>query len=202
MLMRYGLRQVIQEVPEPLERYYRHVSKGAWPFSTRDHGWPISDCTSEGLQAALMIAAIDPQIAEVPISDERLYDSINVILSYQNPNGGVATYEQTRSYPFIEVGYRSFRFRFASLCGNLPRPCAQFFNPAETFGEIMIDYQYVECTSACTKALTAFSKRYPNHRTAEIQQFLQKGVYLLNMSAGPQYEFHLIKRIVLSFPSL
>lgn len=39
--------QVVQEAAQPLERYYRHISEGAWPFSTRDHGWPISDCTSE-----------------------------------------------------------------------------------------------------------------------------------------------------------
>lgn len=39
--------QVVTEAGQPLQRYYRHISVGAWPFSTRDHGWPISDCTSE-----------------------------------------------------------------------------------------------------------------------------------------------------------
>lgn len=39
--------QVVTEAAQPLARYYRHISVGAWPFSTRDHGWPISDCTSE-----------------------------------------------------------------------------------------------------------------------------------------------------------
>ena len=24
------------------QTYYRHVSKGGWPFSTSAHGWPIS----------------------------------------------------------------------------------------------------------------------------------------------------------------
>eukprot|EP01112_Ceratiomyxa_fruticulosa_P004502 TRINITY_DN15039_c0_g1_i1.p1 TRINITY_DN15039_c0_g1~~TRINITY_DN15039_c0_g1_i1.p1 ORF type:complete len:485 (-),score=83.51 TRINITY_DN15039_c0_g1_i1:619-2073(-) len=38
-----------------MEHYYRHISKGAWPFSTVDHGWPISDCTSEGTKAALLL---------------------------------------------------------------------------------------------------------------------------------------------------
>lgn len=41
--------QVREDVPNA-PKYYRHISKGAWPFSTRDHGWPISDCTSEGLK--------------------------------------------------------------------------------------------------------------------------------------------------------
>ena len=37
--------QVRDEVEE-LERHYRHRSVGAWPFSTRDHGWPISGTVS------------------------------------------------------------------------------------------------------------------------------------------------------------
>jgi squalene cyclase len=50
--------QVTQEAEPPLPAFYRHISKGAWPFSSRDHGWPISDCTSEGFKAALGIAAL------------------------------------------------------------------------------------------------------------------------------------------------
>ncbi len=52
----YG--QVTEEAEQPLAEFYRHISKGAWPFSTRDHGWPISDCSSEGLKAALCLAKL------------------------------------------------------------------------------------------------------------------------------------------------
>lgn len=30
--------------------------QGGWPFSTAAHGWPISDCTSEGLKASKLAA--------------------------------------------------------------------------------------------------------------------------------------------------
>jgi cycloartenol synthase len=30
----------------------------------------------------------------------------------------------------------------------------EFINPAETFGDIMIDYPYVECSSASLQALS------------------------------------------------
>ncbi|RVW78182.1 Cycloartenol synthase [Vitis vinifera] len=30
--------------------WYHHISKGGWPFSTLDNGWPVSDCTVEGLK--------------------------------------------------------------------------------------------------------------------------------------------------------
>lgn len=32
--------------------WYRHISKGGWPFSTPDNAWPVSDCTSEALKVA------------------------------------------------------------------------------------------------------------------------------------------------------
>lgn len=42
--------KVLEDSPGDLDSWYRHISKGAWPFSTADHGWPISDCTAEGLK--------------------------------------------------------------------------------------------------------------------------------------------------------
>ena len=100
-------------------RYYRHVSRGGWPFSTSAHGWPISDvraspfspvlstargvlkalisvqCTAEGLKTVLELRGL-PQLAGCvePISDERLHNAINVILTLQNSDGGWATYEK------------------------------------------------------------------------------------------------------------
>ena len=44
------LVQVQEDCPGNLAAWYRHISKGAWPFSSRDHGWPIADCSAEGLK--------------------------------------------------------------------------------------------------------------------------------------------------------
>jgi cycloartenol synthase len=70
----------------------------------------------------------------------------------QNTTGGWATYENTRSYAWLER-----------------------INPAETFGDIMIDYDYVECSSACITALAAFRKRHPQHRTKRIAKAISRG---------------------------
>lgn len=37
--------QVRVNVPDHKD-HFRHISKGAWTFSDRDHGWQVSDCTS------------------------------------------------------------------------------------------------------------------------------------------------------------
>ena len=49
-------------------------------------------------------------------------------------------------------------------------------NPSETFGEIIVDYNHVECSSACITALTAFAQQYPEHRAAEIARAVKRGV--------------------------
>lgn len=41
---------------DDLNDWYRHISKGAWPFSTPDNGWPVSDCTAEGLKASHILS--------------------------------------------------------------------------------------------------------------------------------------------------
>lgn len=136
--------QILSEVPDR-EKFFRHIQVGGWPFSTVDHGWPIADCTAEGLKATLLAA---PDVAP-----ERLYQAVNVILSYQNTDGGWATYENTRAPAWLEL-----------------------LNPSEIFGGIMIDYSYTECSSACIQSLLRFQARHPEHRKEEIQNAVHKGI--------------------------
>ncbi|OMO87702.1 Prenyltransferase/squalene oxidase [Corchorus olitorius] len=82
--------QVREDCPGDLNFWYRHISKGAWPFSTADHGWPISDCTAEGLKASLLLSKIPSEIVGEPLEAKRLYDAVNVILSLQNSSIGSA----------------------------------------------------------------------------------------------------------------
>ena len=45
----------IKDNPKHYERAYRHGTKGAWPFSTREQSYVVSDCTGEGLKAVLYL---------------------------------------------------------------------------------------------------------------------------------------------------
>jgi len=42
--------KILENCPGDQNKWFRHISKGSWPFSTVDHGWPTSDCTAEGLK--------------------------------------------------------------------------------------------------------------------------------------------------------
>ncbi|EXC12812.1 Cycloartenol synthase [Morus notabilis] len=66
----------------------------------------------------------------------------------------------------------------------------QMINPAENFGDIMIDYQYVECTSSAIQGLKLFKKLYPGHRTKEIEACLTKAlrfIHSIQLADGSWY---------------
>lgn len=66
---------------------------------------------------------------------------------------------------------------------TIPVSCLlQIINPSETFGDILIDYSYVELSSTCVAALAKFNKKYPNHRAGEISRAKRRGrEYILGM---------------------
>uniref|UniRef100_A0A8C9ZHP3 Terpene cyclase/mutase family member n=1 Tax=Sander lucioperca TaxID=283035 RepID=A0A8C9ZHP3_SANLU len=125
---------------------------GGFPFSTRDCGWIVADCTAEGLKSVMLLQELCPSIGQL-VPSERLYDAVNVLLSMKNSDGGFATYETKRGGRLLEL-----------------------LNPSEVFGDIIIDYTYVECTSAVMQALRHFQKAYPDHRAQEIRSTLREGL--------------------------
>lgn len=136
--------QVQVEVREH-KKYYRHDSVGGWPFSTVDHGWPITDCTAEGLKVML-----DDENQR--LTKERFTKAADLLLSFQNKDGGWASYENTRGPEWLEM-----------------------LNPSEIFGNIMIDYSYTECSSASMQALAKFKQKFPGYRSKEIETALENG---------------------------
>uniref|UniRef100_A0A8C6TBC2 Terpene cyclase/mutase family member n=1 Tax=Neogobius melanostomus TaxID=47308 RepID=A0A8C6TBC2_9GOBI len=93
------------------------------------------------------------QIPENPPEYKKYYRQMNKLLSLRNPDGGFATYETKRGGKLLEL-----------------------LNPSEVFGDIMIDYTYVECTSAVMQALSHFHKKHPEHRSGEIRSTLRDGL--------------------------
>ncbi|XP_037832152.1 lanosterol synthase-like isoform X2 [Kryptolebias marmoratus] len=151
----------IPENPPDYQKHYRQMNKGGFPFSTRDCGWIVSDCTAEGLKSLMLLEELCPSIRR-PVASERLNDAVNVLLSLRNKDGGFATYEPTRGGRLLEL-----------------------LNPSELFGDIMIDYSYVECTSSVMQALRHFHKSYPDHRSEEIRWTLREGLEFCRRKQRP-----------------
>jgi lanosterol synthase len=138
--------QQIREDCKDQELCYRNPRKGAWGFSNKVQGYPVSDCVSEALKSVIMLQKIPgyPQL----LDDQRIFDAIDILLKYQNASGACSSYEPTRGSELLEM-----------------------FNAAEVFGKIMVEYDYVECSTAVITALSLFSKHWPSYRTKDIEEF-------------------------------
>jgi squalene/oxidosqualene cyclase-like protein len=161
---RYVCDNQLSDDPREYRRYYRHRARGGWTFSDRAQGWPVADCTSEGLKAAVIGG--EPGLGE-PIGRARLEDAVRLILSWQNDDdGGWATYERTRGGRWLER-----------------------LNPSQVFGDIMIDYSAVECTGACIQALAEVRHRLPDALSSAVKDAIGSGVRFLTRRQRPDGSF-------------
>ncbi|GAA5954594.1 hypothetical protein JCM3765_003825 [Sporobolomyces pararoseus] len=142
----------ILENPKWFKPAFRHETKGAWPFSTKEQGYTVSDCTAEGLKSVILLQSL-PNMPEL-VNYSRMCLAVDVLLSLQNePEGGFASYELIRGSTLLEL-----------------------LNPAEVFANIMIEYSYVECTTAVVTAFATFREKYPYYRKDEIISTIRKGI--------------------------
>ncbi|XP_048390447.1 lanosterol synthase isoform X3 [Stegostoma tigrinum] len=102
------------------------------------------------------------QVPDNPPDYDKYYRQMSKLLSMRNPDGGFATYETKRGGRLLEL-----------------------LNPSEVFGDIMIDYTYVECTCAVMQALKHFHEKYPYHRVTEIRDTLEKGLEYCQRMQNP-----------------
>ncbi|KAH9939145.1 lanosterol synthase [Amylocystis lapponica] len=152
----------IQQNPRHFREAYRHPSKGAWPFSTPTQSYTVSDCTGEGLKAVLYI---QEHIDSTPklVSERRLCDAVDILLGMQNSDDGFASYELIRGPGWLEL-----------------------LNPAEVFGDIMIEHSYPECTTSVITALSIFRKYYPAYRAADIERTITRAVNYIHKAQKPE----------------
>jgi squalene/oxidosqualene cyclase-like protein len=146
--------QVLADLPER-EKSFRDPTRGGFCFSAKDNGWIVSDCTAEGLRALLALA---PHV-EAPAPRAHLEAAVDYLLWSQTDSGGWASYEPPRGPAWLER-----------------------LNPSACFGDIMIDYTYVECTAACMLALARFRRAHPGVRGGAIARAIARGSdYLLGV---------------------
>lgn len=137
---------------------FRDKRKGAWPFSTKEQGYTVSDCTAEALKAIIMVRN-HPAFADLvdEIKEEDLFNAVDVLLNIQNVGnfefGSFSAYEKIRSTLLLEK-----------------------LNPAEVFNNIMVEYPYVECTDSSVLGLTFFAKYYPNHKPEVISTAIERAI--------------------------
>ncbi|KAJ0075359.1 hypothetical protein Patl1_35109 [Pistacia atlantica] len=149
-----GMKIQIKDNPlGDFKSMFRHISKGAWPFSDQDHGWPVSDCTAESFKCCLLLSMMHPDIVGEKMEPEWLFEAVNFILFLQDNNGGLAVWEPAGASLLLE-----------------------WLNPVEFLEDLVVEHTYIECTAAAIQGFVLFQKLYPNQRPKEINNFIQKAV--------------------------
>ncbi|GAY61019.1 hypothetical protein CUMW_206580 [Citrus unshiu] len=138
---------------------FRHISKGGWTFSDKDHGLPVSDCSSESFVCCLHLSTMPPEIVGEKMEPERFHDAANFMLYIQSKTGGITGWEPAGAPSWIEL-----------------------LNPIEFLDEVIIEHDYVECTASALKAMTLFQKLYPKHKKNEVNNFITNGVKFIEDS--------------------
>lgn len=146
-----------QFTEECVEGSFRDKRKGAWPFSTKSQGYVVSDCTAEALKAIIMVRN-STQFSHLRdlIKEENLNEGIDVLLGLQNVGsfeyGSFATYEKIKATTLLEK-----------------------LNPAEVFGNIMVEYPYVECTDSSVLGLTYF-RQFSSYKRDQVDFAITRAI--------------------------
>lgn len=158
----YQFIELTQIDRDPVEhkKYWRDKTIGTWPFSTIDHAWAVTDCTSEGMKTALLFNNKSHIEKPKKLDEERLKPAVDFLLFMQNDDGGWASYERKRAPEWIET-----------------------LNPSLLFENIMTEVTYTECSSATMQGLKEFSKNH-DYRKNEIEAALVKGAKFIENKQG------------------
>jgi squalene/oxidosqualene cyclase-like protein len=137
--------------------YARDPILGGWCFSDGVHRWPVSDCAAEAVIALLDCHDVPGLIpASDRLSDTRLRQASDFILSRQNKDGGFGTYERRRGHRFLET-----------------------LNPSEMFGQCMTELSYIECTASSVRALVRLNRYVAVSDASEVRNAVAGGVEVI-----------------------
>jgi len=156
----------VREDPPNREEFYRSRTKGCWNFSTRDQAWQVSDCTAEGLRVVLLLHKTGVLARGERFELSRIHDAVDEILALRSTEFGEdkvwASYEEIRAPKWYEM-----------------------LNCAEVYKDIMIEYQYIECTSSCVQTLCMFRKDFPDYRRRAIADAVDAGIRFIKKKQRP-----------------
>jgi squalene/oxidosqualene cyclase-like protein len=136
--------------------HYRELAYGGWGFANEYHPWPVSDCTAEALEALMRAeaAGLSDDAGRLPLSSKLA--AVEFILLRQCDDGGFGSYEARRG-PMLLKNY----------------------NPAEIYGNCMLEYSYTECSGSCVRglayALGELGEAVPADLRARTQTAIDRG---------------------------
>jgi squalene/oxidosqualene cyclase-like protein len=153
------IAQLRHDIPQG-RKHYRESARGGWGFANEHHPWPVSDCTAEALEALVHAERRGWDQPGQRLDVARKIAAVEFILLRQNDDGGFGSYEARRGSMALKR-----------------------FNPAEMYGNCMLEYSYGECTASCVRGLAvardALGASMPGELHAAVHDAIEAGVRFL-----------------------
>ncbi len=147
--------QIQEEICAGAE-HYREPAYGGWGFANERHPWPVSDCTAEATEALLRCEHAGLSDEAGRLQQGRVLAAVEFVLRRQNDDGGFGSYEPRRGSMLLRR-----------------------YNPAEIYGNCMLEYSYAECTGSCVRglayALRSLGPRMPAELAARVRKSIAAG---------------------------
>lgn len=147
-------------------RHYREPAYGGWGFANERHPWPVSDCTAEALEALLRAEHRGWNDDAGRLQLGRKLAAVEFVLRRQNDDGGFGSYEPRRG-PMLLRRY----------------------NPAEIYGNCMLEYSYTECTGSCVRGLAQAERELgdalPEGLRGRVRAAIERGTAALLQAEHP-----------------
>lgn len=157
--------QIQEEIVGGAE-HYREPAYGGWGFANERHPWPVSDCTAEACEALLRCQHTGLSDGAGRLQHGRVLAAIEFVLRRQNDDGGFGSYEPRRGSMLLRR-----------------------YNPAEIYGNCMLEYSYAECTGSCIRGLAlaarALGKELPPELAARVRKAIAAGREALLVQQDP-----------------
>lgn len=144
--------QILEEITDGA-RHYREPAYGGWGFANEDHPWPVSDCTAEALEGLMRAQRRDWSDRAGRLDLGRKLAAIEFVLRRQNDDGGFGSYEPRRG-PMV----------------------LRHYNPAEIYGNCMLEYSYTECTGSCVRGLAHAYRTLGDEIPAELRSRMRTAI--------------------------
>lgn len=117
-----------------------------------------------------------------------MQDAIDILLSLQNTDGGFASYELIRGTKYLELINPAEVFVGLTSCFYVRKTDVNSFNVSwnSAQGNIMIEYNYPECSTASLTALSVFHNLHPSYRSAEVERTIKRAIGYIHASQRPE----------------
>ncbi|KAJ8445210.1 LOW QUALITY PROTEIN: hypothetical protein Cgig2_024416 [Carnegiea gigantea] len=165
------------------DRFKRHLARIPDYLWIAEDGMKMQSFGSQMWDEAFAIQAI---LASGLIEDyaptlRKAHDFVKASQVRENPSGNFK-----EMYRHISKGAWTFSIQdHGWQVSDCTAEGLKKFNPTEFFEDVLIEREYVECTSSAIQALSLFKKFYPTHRRKEVENSISKAVQYIENSQNP-----------------